>query len=108
MPFRTITPAQARDRLRDAPTDFVLLDCREPEEWALASVPGTLNLAMPDIPKRHGELDKTKEIAVLCHHGNRSAVVAAFLDRLGFPRTASVGGGIDAWSRTLDTSIPTY
>lgn len=108
MPYRSISPSEARDRLRDAPQDFVLIDCREPEEWALASVPGTLNLSMTAIPRRLAELDKTKEIAVLCHSGARSAQVAVFLSRMGFPRVANVAGGIDAWAETVDPSIPRY
>ena len=108
MTIRSISPSEARDRLRDAPGDFVLLDCRQPEEWAVASVKGALLLSMPEIPTRHGELDRTKEIAVMCHHGLRGLQVAQFLTRLGFPRVANVSGGIDAWAQTVDPTIPLY
>ena len=103
-----ITPAQARDRLRDAPADFVLLDCREPEELALARVPGTLDIPMGEIPARAASLDRSKEIAVLCHHGHRSLMVAEYLAKQGFPRVASVAGGIHRWARHVDPTIPVY
>jgi rhodanese-related sulfurtransferase len=45
---------------------------------------------------------------VLCHHGGRSMQVAMFLAQHGFERVANVAGGIDAWSRDVDPSVPRY
>jgi rhodanese-related sulfurtransferase len=85
-----------------------LLDVREPWEIEIASVPGTVNIPMAEIPDRIGELDSTAPIAVLCHSGIRSARVAAFLTGRGFVRVANIAGGIDAWSADLDNRIPRY
>jgi adenylyltransferase/sulfurtransferase len=103
-----LTPADVRPRLLASDGDLVLLDVREPEEVRLARVPGALEIPMSDLRRRLGELDRTKEIVVLCHAGMRSQFVAEFLFRSGFPRVANVVGGIDAWARTVDPSVGTY
>jgi rhodanese-related sulfurtransferase len=108
MAFRTITAREAADRLATSPSDVVLLDCRQPEEWAIAKVAGSLDIPMREIPGRLPEIDRSRDVLVICHSGVRSLQVAMFLARQGFPRVASVEGGIDAWSATVDPSIPTY
>ncbi len=109
MPFTHMTPAAARDRLAEGGDDFVLLDCRQPEEVAIVSIPGSVFIPMRDVPTRAAELDRAKEIAVICHHGNRSQMVANFLvTRLGFPRVRNVRGGIEAWANEVDPTLPRY
>ena len=95
-------------RWRSEGKPFVLLDVREPGEWATASVPDAVRISMREIPKRLAELPKDKPIAVMCHHGGRSERVAQFLIAQGFGDVSNVEGGIDAYSRTVDPSIPTY
>ncbi len=87
----------------------VLLDVREPWEFAIASLPGSLPMPMGDVPSRaHAELDPDAHIVVLCHHGQRSLSVAMWLRGQGFERAQSLAGGIDGWSRIVDPSIPRY
>ena len=91
----------------------VLLDVREPWELQTASVtaPPDIDLVaipMNDIPARLDELDPTRPVACLCHHGARSQRVAAFLAHNGFTDVANVVGGIDAWSVTRDGGVPRY
>ena len=90
----------------------VILDVREPAEWAAASVQPTgvevLQIAMQTIPGRLSELDPDRPVAVLCHHGARSMQVAMFLAQQGFDRVVNVAGGIDAWSLQVDPSVPRY
>lgn len=89
----------------------VLLDVREGWELQTASTkPEGLDLVhmpMQTIPARLHELDKTRPIACLCHHGGRSMQVAAFLQQHGF-QVVNVAGGIHAWSAQVDPSIPVY
>jgi rhodanese-related sulfurtransferase len=54
------------------------------------------------------EIDEDKEVVAICHHGGRSMQVAMFLERQGFKSVHNLTGGIDAWSRTVDPSVPTY
>ena len=91
----------------------VVLDVREPVELRTASInPGAsfevLAIPMNEIPARIADLDPTQPIACLCHHGARSQRVAMFLASNGFEHVANIAGGIDAWSREVDTSVPQY
>jgi adenylyltransferase/sulfurtransferase len=62
---------------------------------------------MNDVPNRIAELDRNIEIVVLCRSGRRSLEIAKYLQQQDF-RTANLAGGILAWSRDIDPTIPTY
>lgn len=88
---------------------FTLLDVREPWEIATASIAGSRNIPMGELPARaNTELDPDEPILVLCHHGARSLSVTAWLRREGFDQAQSVAGGIDGWSREIDSTVPLY
>ena len=109
-----ITPAQlsAWGQQHDSASPLIVLDVREPWELQTASVKpvGFELLAIPMhlVPARLNELDRTRPIACLCHHGGRSMQVAAFLVQQGFERVANIAGGIHAWSSQVDASVPCY
>jgi rhodanese-related sulfurtransferase len=87
----------------------LLLDVREPWEVATASITGSTNIPMGDIPSRaHAELDPDQPIIVLCHHGARSLSVTMWLRNQGFDHAQSLAGGIEQWSRAIDPSVPRY
>jgi rhodanese-related sulfurtransferase len=87
----------------------VLLDVREPWEYQTARFEDSVLMPMGDVPSRaHAELDPDAHIVVMCHHGQRSLSVAMWLRGQGFERAQSLAGGIDAWSRTVDASVPRY
>ncbi len=94
--------------MRDAGEEFVLLDVREPDELERAAIAWALPIPMGEVPERLAELPADRPIAVLCHGGFRSARVTAFLNANGFPQAVNVAGGIDAWSHTIDPSVPVY
>jgi len=91
----------------DTAEPVVLLDVREPEEVALARLPGSVHIPWGDSRRLH-ELDPDAQIVVYCHHGIRSANVAAYLVQRDFTDVANLAGGIDAWSLTVDPSLPRY
>lgn len=93
------------DPARPAP---LLLDVREPWETALCVLPGSLCIPMGELPARLEELDTTRPVVCICHHGVRSLHVAAFLARRGCADVINLSGGIDAWARAVDTTCPTY
>ena len=93
------------DPSRPAP---VLLDVREPWEIETAKIAGSVSIPMQQIPARSEELDDDAEIVCVCHHGMRSAQVAMFLESRGHKDVFNLYGGIDAWSRQVDASVPTY
>lgn len=87
---------------------YVLLDVREPFEYEMARIEGANLIPLGELPARWRELDRTKEIFVLCHSGVRSERAAEFLRASGFARVANVAGGIDAWSEEIDPDVPRY
>lgn len=98
-----------RARLQAAEAGL-LLDCREPDEHAVAHIAGAMLIPMGELPDRLGELEAYRQVplAVHCHHGGRSLRVARWLRENGFPQAQSVAGGIDAWSREIDPGVPRY
>src|ERR1044071_5268249 len=101
-----ITPAEFVAR-RDRGDSLTLLDVREGWELDVASVPGVVHIPMGEVADRLGELDRGREVVVLCRSGRRSLQVANLLQQNGF-RAVNLAGGILAWSRDLDATIPTY
>ncbi len=96
-------------QLRASGQDVTLLDVREAWEVDTASVNGSLNIPMGEMTARaNTELDPDKHIVVMCHHGARSMSVTAWLRREGFDHAQSMAGGIDQWSREIDSKVPMY
>jgi len=89
-----------------------LLDVREPWEVATARIEADgvdlVTIPMGEIVRRTGELDASRPIVCLCHHGMRSLQVARYLASRGFAPIHNLSGGIDAWSREVDPSVPRY
>jgi rhodanese-related sulfurtransferase len=102
-----ITVAELKRR-RDAGDDFVLLDVREPDEIATASIPWATTIPMGEIPDRFAELPHDKAVVVMCHGGGRSARVTQFLEANGYDNAENLAGGIEAWSVQIDPSVPRY
>ena len=106
-----ITPAQIADWAKGQAQRPILLDVREGWEVQTASAKtdalDLVHMPMQTIPARLDELDKSRPIACLCHHGGRSMQVAAFLQQHGF-QVVNVSGGIHAWSAQVDPTIPVY
>ena len=63
---------------------------------------------MRKVPEMVAAMDPHQEIIVICHHGIRSRQVALFLEHQGFSNVVNLSGGLDAWARHTDTSLPTY
>jgi len=100
---------QELQRLRSENPALAVLDCREPSECTLSSLPGTLDIPMGQIPDRIAELNPGEDLVVMCHHGVRSLRVVQWLRRQGnFSRVKSLRGGIEAWSSEIDPEVPRY
>lgn len=102
-----VDPAGLKAKM-DARQPFCLLDVREPWEVALAAIPGSVSIPMNEIPARLEELRGAGEIIVMCHSGGRSQRIADFLAARGFAGVGNLQGGISAWSRDIDPSVPEY
>jgi adenylyltransferase/sulfurtransferase len=100
-----ISASEAAARIQSGEIQFVL-DVREPFEWDLASLPGSIQMPMNSL--QIGLIPKEAKGVVLCHHGMRSMYVLKHLQVQGFSNLLNLAGGIDAWSREVDKSIPRY
>jgi len=92
---------------RDAGEDIFLLDVREPHEYQIANIGGTL-IPMNQVPQRLAEIDRNREIVVQCRSGARSQRVAEFLAAQGYANVKNLAGGILAWSDQIDPKVPKY
>ena len=79
-----------------ADNDAIILDVREPREWALGTLPGALRISMGEVVARLNELPEDRAILCVCRSGDRSSQVAAFLARSGRTRVANLVGGMKA------------
>jgi len=102
-----ISPAELKSRLESAGKPL-LLDVREPWEVAIAALPGIVAIPLHEIPQRWRELDAQAEIVVICRSGMRSQNAATFLMQQGITHVYNLAGGLLAWSREVDPSLPTY
>jgi rhodanese-related sulfurtransferase len=105
-----LSPTHAKARLSET-NRAVLVDVREPEEFALAHIEGAQLVPMQSVPAELQRLEAMadeRDLLVLCHHGVRSLQVVAWLRQHGIDNCFSVTGGIDQWSREIDPGVPRY
>jgi rhodanese-related sulfurtransferase len=88
--------------------DFLVIDVREQWEWEIAKIEGAILIPLKDLPNKITDLNQSAKIAALCHHGGRSSRAVAFLLQQGFSAVYNVAGGIYAWSKDVDPSVPVY
>jgi adenylyltransferase/sulfurtransferase len=89
---------------------LLLLDVRQPAEHQFAALPQSVLIPLNELPARVAEVAPPAggPVVVYCHHGLRSLRAAALLEQAGLANVASLAGGIDAWSCTVDPSVPRY
>src|SRR6202030_2129732 len=85
-----------------------IVDVREPNEYQINRLAGSVLIPLGDVPKRYAELDPAEEIVVQCKVGGRSAKAADFLRSVGFKRVLNLKGGILDWIDKVDPSQPKY
>ena len=92
--------------------DFILIDVRNPNEYEIAKIPGSVLVPLPDIEGGEG-VEKVKELLnghkliAHCKMGGRSAKALGILKEAGI-EGINVKGGITAWSKEVDSSVPQY
>jgi molybdopterin/thiamine biosynthesis adenylyltransferase/rhodanese-related sulfurtransferase len=103
-----MTVRELADRLARG-DDLVLVDVREPHELAIARFPGApLHVPLRSVPARAAELPRDRMLVLACQKGVRSQRALEILREMGFTRLKNLAGGIDAWSREVDSSVPRY
>lgn len=104
-----MSPHELAEALRGA-NPPALLDVREEDEHQFAALPNSTLVPLGQIPGRIAELAawKDKDVVVYCHHGVRSLHAIGWLQQQGFTKLRNLSGGIDAWSREVDSAVPRY
>ena len=102
-----IDPVEVKAK-QDRGDKFTLLDVREPHEFQICRIPGSILIPLGELPKRYAELDKNGELVVHCKMGGRSAKAVDFLKQNGFKQARNMTGGILAWSDKVDPRVPKY
>lgn len=86
----------------------LLLDVREQWEWDRCRISDSRLLPMGQIITQIQNLDKAQETVIICHHGIRSMQVSKYFDSIGFEKIINLHGGIDAWAKQVDPTMPLY
>ncbi|HZY45709.1 MAG TPA: molybdopterin-synthase adenylyltransferase MoeB [Anaerolineae bacterium] len=102
-----ITVKELKAKLDGDDRNMILIDVREPHELEISKIDRAQLIPKNDLPDHLKELDSTKEYVLLCKTGVRSLDAAKLMRAAGF-RVKSVRGGINAWAREIDPSLPTY
>ncbi len=102
-----VTPVQLKTQL-DRRDDVFVLDVREPQEYEICRIDGSVLIPLGDLSKRVQEVDDYRDVVVLCKSGIRSAKAVTFLRDAGFSRVKNLRGGILDWIDQVDPSQPTY
>lgn len=101
------TVEELHQRIQKGDKVFIL-DVRNPEEFQICRIPGSVLIPLPELPQRFAELDKNVEMVVHCKSGMRSAKAVQFLRQQGFDKPKNLKGGILAWADKIDRSMPKY
>jgi rhodanese-related sulfurtransferase len=96
--MRCILPSELKERLKRGESLYIV-DVREDEEVAMGMIPGATHIALGELPARHGEIPKDREVVLVCRSGGRSSKAYDFLESLGFTKTINMTGGMLAWDQ---------
>ena len=94
--------------MRDRGDEFVLVDVREPHEFAICSLSGSVKIPLGTLPQNLNRLSTADEIVVHCKMGGRSAKAVKLLQEAGFRKVRNLSGGIDRWAAEIDPKMPRY
>ena len=101
-----LTPSELHALLAGGDPPLVL-DVREPWEREICALDGALEIPLGSLSRRIHEIPPGRTVAVICHHGVRSALAAGLLLREGWD-AVNVTGGIDRWARDVDGTMIRY
>jgi adenylyltransferase/sulfurtransferase len=99
------------EELRDARARgeaIVLVDVREPHEWQISDLPGSVKIPLASVPSSLEKLSREDDLVVYCRTGGRSAQAVGFLKQRGYPKVRNLVGGINRWADVVDPSMAKY
>jgi|SRR5215467_46754 len=102
-----ITPEELKAR-QNRGEPVTLVDVREPHEWAVSDLPGSVKIPLATLPQRIGELPRDSEIVVYCRTGGRSGNAVQYLRQQGYSKALNLAGGINRWAEVVDPTMARY
>lgn len=108
-----VTPVETK-RMLDTGANVLVIDVRLDTEWDFAHVENTVHVPLDELEARSDEIQALAaqksgcQVLALCHHGVRSMKAAAYFRSIGLHNARSIAGGIEAWSKGADPSVPRY
>lgn len=106
-PIKEISVHQLKE-MRDRQADFQLIDVREPDEYQRCHIDGE-HIPKGDIPQSVDQVERDKQVVIMCRSGRRSADVVDYLQKKhGLENVYNLKGGILAWADEIDPSVPKY
>lgn len=107
-PFeKEIEPLQLKAKIERG-EKFVLIDVREPHEYEINRIKGSLLIPLGELPSRISELSLEDEIVVHCLSGGRSSEACEFLKNAGFEKVENLRGGIRSWIKEVEPEMAEY
>jgi rhodanese-related sulfurtransferase len=97
--------AWRNDPAREAP---LVVDVREPWEYDICRIEGSLHVPLQTIPSRVEELPRDRDLVLVCHHGNRSRRAAQWLEQNGYARLFNLEGGVEGWATDVEPAMARY
>lgn len=103
-----VTVHELKHALENPELGIKVIDVREPAEYAIVHLPGTIHIPLGELPAKVSELKTSETIYLLCKSGMRSLKAVALLKSCGVKNVKSVKGGLEAWRRQIDPQLVTY
>ncbi len=105
--IKNLTPSEV-DELLKSDKNILLIDVREPWEYETAKIENSQLMPLSKFAEESMNLNPDDNIIIYCHHGVRSLRACSFLVNNGYKNVINLDGGINAWSREVDPSVPRY
>lgn len=106
--MKHVTPAQLHEYLNNCDAAPILLDVREQWEFDYCNIKDSILIPMGQLPARLDELDTSKEIIMICHHGIRSRQMGYYMEQMGFSSITNLDGGVEQWARDVEPTMKRY
>ena len=106
--MRRFSPRELQSHLAESEATPLLLDVREEWEYEYCHIPGSLLIPMGQVPAHLEELDKARELVVICHHGIRSRHIGMYLEHAGFNNVINLEGGVEQWAADVEPTMRRY
>lgn len=106
--MRRFSVQELHNHLAKSETAPLLLDVREEWEYEYCHIAGSILIPMGQVPAHLEELDKAREIVVICHHGIRSRHIGMYLEHAGFSNVINLEGGVEQWAADVEPTMRRY